>query len=67
MDSPTVDGINTWMVSKLVASTGIKWFYQDWEAMNCFAGYPGFRRWKQILILNNFFLPFFVKKPVFGN
>jgi hypothetical protein len=28
MNSPTVDGINTWMVSKLVASTGIKWFYQ---------------------------------------
>jgi hypothetical protein len=33
-----------------------------WEAM-VFAGYPGFRRWKQISDLSNFFLPF-SSKPV---
>jgi asparagine synthase (glutamine-hydrolysing) len=48
MDSPTVDGINTWMVSKLVASTGIKVAVSGLGGDELFAGYPGFTRWKQI-------------------
>ena len=48
MDSPTVDGINTWMVSKLVASTGIKVALSGLGGDELFAGYPGFSRWKQI-------------------
>lgn len=48
MDSPTVDGINTWMVSKLVASTGIKVTLSGLGGDELFAGYPGFSRWKQI-------------------
>lgn len=51
MDSPTVDGINTYIVSKLVAETGIKVALSGIGGDELFAGYPGFIRWK---IFSNF-------------
>ena len=61
MDSPTVDGINTWMVSKLVASTGIKVALSGLGGDELFAGYPGFSRWKQISDYKAFLPSVFVK------
>jgi len=46
MDSPTVDGINTYMVSKLVAATGIKVVLTGIGGDELFAGYTNFKRWK---------------------
>jgi asparagine synthase (glutamine-hydrolysing) len=48
VDSPTVDGINTWTVSKLVAQTGIKVALSGLGGDELFAGYPGFVRWKKL-------------------
>ncbi|MPR32128.1 asparagine synthase (glutamine-hydrolyzing) [Salmonirosea aquatica] len=48
MDTPTVDGINSYMVSKLVAATGIKVAVSGLGGDELFVGYPGFTRWKQI-------------------
>lgn len=45
MDTPTVDGINTYIVSKLVARTGIKVVLTGIGGDELFAGYPGFGRW----------------------
>lgn len=61
MDSPTVDGINTWMVSKLVASTGIKVALSGLGGDELFAGYPGFSRWKQTSDYKAFLPSVFVK------
>jgi asparagine synthase (glutamine-hydrolysing) len=46
MDNPTVDGINTYMISKLVAQTGIKVVLTGIGGDELFAGYPSFERWK---------------------
>jgi asparagine synthase (glutamine-hydrolysing) len=47
MDSPTVDGINTYLVSKLVAATGIKVVLTGIGGDELFVGYRNFRRWKK--------------------
>ncbi len=47
MDSPTVDGINTYLVSKLVKQTGIKVVLTGLGGDELFAGYKNFIRWKQ--------------------
>lgn len=47
MDSPTVDGINTYIVSKLVAETGIKVVLTGIGGDELYAGYSGFHRWKK--------------------
>lgn len=47
MDSPTVDGINTYLVSKLVKQTGIKVVLTGLGGDELFAGYKNFARWKQ--------------------
>lgn len=44
-DHPTLDGINTFIVSKLVAQTGIKVALSGVGGDELFAGYPGFQRW----------------------
>jgi len=44
-DHPTLDGINTFIVSKLVAQTGIKVALSGLGGDELFAGYPGFERW----------------------
>lgn len=46
MDNPTVDGINTYMISKLVANTGIKVVLTGIGGDELFAGYISFERWK---------------------
>ena len=46
MDNPTVDGINTYMISQLVAKTGIKVVLTGIGGDELFAGYVGFERWK---------------------
>ena len=47
MDSPTVDGINTYLVSKLVKQTGIKVVLTGLGGDELFAGYKNFIRWKK--------------------
>ena len=46
MDNPTVDGINTYMISQLVAKTGIKVVLTGIGGDELFAGYVGFERWQ---------------------
>lgn len=45
VDSPTVDGINTYLVSKLVKATGIKVVLTGLGGDELFAGYKNFKRW----------------------
>ncbi len=59
MDSPTVDGINTYLVSKLVAATGIKVVLTGIGGDELFVGYRNFRRWKDF---NKF--KFAIKNPL---
>lgn len=47
MDTPSADGINTYMVSKMVAETGIKVVLTGIGGDELFAGYNGFYRWKR--------------------
>jgi asparagine synthase (glutamine-hydrolysing) len=44
MDQPTMDGINTYVVSRAVGSAGIKVALSGLGADELFAGYPSFRR-----------------------
>ena len=44
MDQPTVDGINTYVISKTVRDTGIKVALSGLGGDELFAGYPSFRR-----------------------
>jgi asparagine synthase (glutamine-hydrolysing) len=46
MDTPTLDGINSYIVSKLVAQTGIKVALSGLGGDELFAGYAGFTRYK---------------------
>lgn len=46
MDNPSVDGINTYIISKLVAETGIKVVLTGIGGDELFAGYVSFERWK---------------------
>lgn len=56
IDSPTVDGINTYLVSKLVRNTGIKVVLTGLGGDELFAGYPNFVRWKKFRNLSWLFL-----------
>jgi len=42
MDLPTIDGINTWFVSKAAREAGIKVALSGLGADECFGGYPSF-------------------------
>ena len=44
MDQPTIDGINTWLVSSKVRATGVKVALTGLGADEVFAGYSNFRR-----------------------
>jgi len=44
MDQPTMDGINTYVISRAVSSTGIKVALSGLGGDELFAGYPSFRR-----------------------
>ncbi len=59
LDAPTVDGINTYLVSKLVKQTGIKVVLTGLGGDELFAGYPNFIRWRDYSrfkpVIDNFF------------
>ncbi|WP_028521864.1 asparagine synthase (glutamine-hydrolyzing) [Runella limosa] len=52
MDSPTTDGLNTYVVSKLVASTGTRVALSGLGGDELFAGYDGFKRFKKFNQIN---------------
>lgn len=59
MDTPTVDGINTYIISKIVAKTGIKVVLSGIGGDELFAGYSGFNRYKNFTFYPfNFFHKF---------
>ena len=64
MDSPTIDGINTFIISKLVAETGIKVAISGMGGDELFVGYKGFKTWKRYKlnerIINNKITKFFI-------
>ena len=64
MDSPTVDGINTYMVSKLVAKTGIKVVLTGIGGDELFAGYTNFKRWKDYKKFKPLFSNVFAKLAI---
>jgi len=43
MDQPSIDGVNTWLVSALAAQRGLKVALSGLGGDELFAGYPGFR------------------------
>jgi asparagine synthase (glutamine-hydrolysing) len=47
MDQPTIDGINTYVISKAVSEAGIKVALSGLGGDELFAGYPSFRRARQ--------------------
>jgi asparagine synthase (glutamine-hydrolysing) len=48
MDQPTIDGINTYVISKAVAEAGIKVALSGLGGDELFGGYPSFRRARQL-------------------
>ncbi len=48
MDSPRIDGVNVYMVSQFVSSTGTKVAMSGLGGDELFAGYTGFVRWKKL-------------------
>lgn len=54
MDSPTLDGLNTFTVSRLVSGSSIKVAMSGLGGDELFVGYPGFLRWKKIKYITPF-------------
>jgi len=54
MDQPTLDGINTFVISKTVREAGIKVAMSGLGGDELFAGYPSFRRARQLQQLSIF-------------
>lgn len=52
MDQPTIDGINTYVISKAVAEAGIKVAMSGLGGDELFGGYPSFRRARQLRMLS---------------
>lgn len=55
MDSPTVDGLNTYMVSRMVSKNGIKVAMSGLGGDELFGGYSGFNRYRKFLQFKHFF------------
>ena len=54
MDQPTIDGINTWFISKAASERGLKAAISGLGGDEIFGGYPSFRdipRWVRLLAL----------------
>jgi asparagine synthase (glutamine-hydrolysing) len=66
MDQPTIDGINTWLVSSNAHAAGVKVALTGLGADEMFAGYSNFRRVPRMERAVNRFamLPSAVRKPV---
>jgi len=62
MDQPTIDGINTYVISKAVKEAGITVALSGLGGDELFAGYPSFRRARQLRNLNA--IPGFLRKSV---
>jgi asparagine synthase (glutamine-hydrolysing) len=66
MDQPTIDGINTWLVSAKTRAAGVKVALTGLGADEMFAGYSNFRRVPQMERVASRFakLPSIMRKPV---
>ncbi len=66
MDQPTIDGVNTWLVSSNARAAGVKVALTGLGADEMFAGYSNFRRVPRMEQAANRFggLPSAVRKPV---
>ena len=63
-DQPSIDGLNTWFVSKLVREAGIKVALSGLGGDELFAGYGGFYRPRRLMRLASTmrFLPTFIRR-----
>ena len=63
-DQPSIDGLNTWFVSKLVREAGIKVALSGLGGDELFAGYGGFYRPRRLMRLASTmrFLPAFIRR-----
>ncbi|MBR4674423.1 MAG: asparagine synthase (glutamine-hydrolyzing) [Victivallales bacterium] len=68
-DQPSIDGLNTWFVSKLVRDAGIKVALSGLGGDELFAGYGGFYRPRRLMRLAFFmrFMPAFMRRLLQDN
>lgn len=58
MDQPTIDGLNTYIVSRAAASHGLKVVLSGLGGDELFGGYPSFRQIPQLLSFGRYASPF---------
>ncbi len=68
-DQPSIDGLNTWFVSKLVRDAGMKVALSGLGGDELFAGYGGFYRPRRLMRLAAYmrFLPTFIRRFLHEN